>query len=409
MSLHDLRGMSRRRLLQFLAASPLLARNAFAEGPASSDPMQWAPRELDKLITDPKQALDVFDFEPVMKRAVPPAHFGYMATGVNDEVTLRANREAFRKFELRPRRLVDVSKVDMSAEIFGAKYDSPIVIAPTGSNRAFHEDCERGVARAAKAGNHLQILSTVASTSIEDAIGERGAPVWFQLYTTERWEVAERLVKRAEAAGAPAIVLTVDVRAPAKWETFVRLRRTDTRECGSCHSANAYLSSKPNFSGIDVGGLSGTVVSNLGLDVVKRLRDMVKGKLLLKGILAFEEAKLAADAGLDGIVVSNHGGRVDDGTSATIDVLPEIVQAVGGRMPVLVDSGFRRGSDIVTALALGAQAVCVGRPYLWGLGAFGQPGVERVLEILRGETRAAMRQLGASSLKDLTPAMVRRA
>ena len=409
MSLHDLHGMSRRRLLQFLAASPLLARNAFAEGPASSDPMQWAPRELDKLITDPKQALDVFDFEPVMKRAVPPAHFGYMATGVNDEVTLRANREAFRKFELRPRRLVDVSKVDMSAEIFGAKYDSPIVIAPTGSNRAFHEDGERAVARAAKAGNHLQVLSTVASTSIEDAIGERGAPVWFQLYTTERWEVAERLVKRAEAAGAPAIVLTVDVRAPAKWETFVRLRRTDTRECGSCHSANAYLSSKPNFSGIDVGGLSGTVVSNLGLDVVKRLRDMVKGKLLLKGILAFEEAKLAADAGLDGIVVSNHGGRVDDGTSATIDVLPEIVQAVGGRMPVLVDSGFRRGSDIVKALALGAQAVCVGRPYLWGLGAFGQPGVERVLEILRGETRAAMRQLGASSLKDLTPAMVRRA
>src|SRR5215470_6804176 len=358
MSLHDLRGMSGRRLLQFLAASPLLARNAFAEGPASSDPMQWAPRELDKLITDPKQALDVFDFEPVMKKAVPPAHFGYMATGVNDEVTLRANREAFRKFELRPRRLVDVSKVDMGAEIFGAKYDSPIVIAPTGSNRAFHEDGERAVARAAKAGNHLQMLSTVASTSIEDAIGERGAPVWFQLYTTERWEVAERLVKRAEAAGAPAIVLTVDVTGPAQWETFVRLRRTDARECGSCHSANAYLSSKPNFSGIDVGGLSGTVVSNLGLDVVKRLRDMVKGKLLLKGILAFEEAKLAADAGLDGIVVSNHGGRVDDGTSATIDVLPEIVQAVGGRMPVLVDSGFRRGSDIVKALALGAQAVC---------------------------------------------------
>jgi len=408
MSLHDLRGVSRRRLLQFLAASPLAARSALAEGFSSSDPMQWAPRELDKLITDPKQALDVFDFEPVMKKNVPPAHFGYMATGVNDEVTLRANREAFRKFELRPRRLVDVSKVDISAEIFGVKYDSPIVIAPTGSNRAFHEDGERGVARAAKAGNHLQILSTVASTSIEDAIGERGAPVWFQLYTTERWEIAERLVKRAEAAGAPAIVLTVDVRAFAKWETFVRLRRTDTRECGSCHGANAYLSSKPNFAGIDVGGVGGTIVGNMSWDVVKRLRDLVKGKLLLKGILAFEEAKLAADDGLDGIVVSNHGGRVDDGTSAIIDVLPEIVQAVGGRMPVLVDSGFRRGSDVVKALMLGAQAVCIGRPYLWGLGAFGQPGVERVLEILRGETRAAMRQLGAPSLKDLTPAMVRR-
>jgi 4-hydroxymandelate oxidase len=128
----------------------------------------------------------------------------------------------------------------------------------------------------------------------------------------------------------------------------------------------------------------------------------------LKGILAFEDAKLAADAGIDAVIVSNHGGRVEDGVSATIDVLPDIVQAVGGRMQVLVDSGFRRGSDLVKALALGAQAVCIGRPYLWGLGAFGQPGVERVLEILRGETRATVQQLGAPSLKDLTPAMVRR-
>jgi len=128
---------------------------------------------------------------------------------------------------------------------------------------------------------------------------------------------------------------------------------------------------------------------------------------MLKGILHYEDAKLAADAGIDGIVVSNHGGRVEDGVSATIDVLPEIITAAGG-MPVLVDSGFRRGADIVKALALGAQAVCIGRPYLWGLGAFGQPGVERVLEILRGETRAAMQQLGAPTIKDITPSMVRR-
>ena len=140
---------------------------------------------------------------------------------------------------------------------------------------------------------------------------------------------------------------------------------------------------------------------------VKRLRDVVKGKLLLKGILAHEDARLALDAGIDGIVVSNHGGRVEDSSSATIDVLPDIVQAAG-KMPVLVDSGFRRGADIVKALALGAEAVCIGRPYLWGLGAFGQPGVERVLEILRGETRAAMQQLGAPTIKDITPSMVRR-
>jgi len=408
MSPHHISVASRRRLLQFLAASPLIAQNALAEALRSSDPMEWAPRDLDKLITEPKQALDVFDFEPVMKKNVPPAHFGYMATGVDDEATLRANREGFRKIELRPRRLVDVSKIDMGADILGTTYDSPIVIAPTGSNRAFHPDGEIAVARAAKTGNHLQILSTVATTSIEDAIAERGAPVWFQLYTTQRWEIGEALVKRALAAGAPAIAVTLDVRSPAKWETFVRLRRTDTRECGSCHGFNDYLSRKPNFSGIELAGVGTTAVTNLTWDRIKRLRDVVKVKLVLKGILTPEDAKLATEAGIDGIVVSNHGGRVEDGISATIDVLPDIVAAVGG-MPVLIDSGFRRGSDIVKALALGAQAVCIGRPYIWGLGAFGQPGVERVLEILRFETRNAMQQLGAPSLKDLTPAMVRRA
>jgi 4-hydroxymandelate oxidase len=407
MSMHHVRA-SRRRFLQFVAASPLFAHIAQAEGTEGTDPVDWAPRDLARLIADPKEALDVFDFEPVMKKNVPPAHFGYMATGADDEMTLRANRESFHHYALRPRRLVDVSNIDMSLELFGARYDSPVVIAPTGSNRAFHPEGELAVARAAKAGNHLQMLSTVASTSIEDAIAARGAPVWFQLYTTQRWEVAEGLVKRAQAAGAPAIAVTLDVRSPAKWPTFVRLRRTDTRDCGGCHGANDYLSKKPNFTGIDLAGTSSTSVTNLTWDRIKRLREMVKVKLLLKGILTAEDAKMAADAGIDGIVVSNHGGRMEDGVTASIDALPEVVAAVGGRMPVLVDSGFRHGSDIVKALALGATAVCIGRPYLWGLGAFGQSGVERVLGILRHETRLAMQQLGAPTLKDITPDMVRR-
>jgi isopentenyl diphosphate isomerase/L-lactate dehydrogenase-like FMN-dependent dehydrogenase len=221
--------------------------------------------------------------------------------------------------------------------------------------------------------------------------------------------VGEALVKRAEAAGAPVIAVTLDVRASAKWETFLRLRRTDTRDCGSCHGAGDYLSRKPNFKGIELGGVSGTAVTNLTWDAIKRLRDTVKVKLVLKGILDYEDARLAADAGIDAIVVSNHGGRTEDGVSATIDVLPEIVARIDGRIPIMVDSGFRRGSDIVKALALGAQAVCIGRPYLWGLGAFGQAGVERVLAILRAETRTAMQQLGAPTLRDLTPAMIRRA
>jgi isopentenyl diphosphate isomerase/L-lactate dehydrogenase-like FMN-dependent dehydrogenase len=397
----------RRRLLQFLAASPLFAQAALAEAFRPQDPAEWAPRDLEQLIADPTQALDVFDFEPVMKKNVPPAHFGYMATGADDEMTLRANRDGFRKFELRPRRLTDVSNIDMSADILGVTWDSPIVIAPTGSNRAFHPDGEIAVAKAAKTGNHLQILSSVATLSIENAIAARGAPVWFQLYTTQRWEIAQALAKRAEAAGAPVIAVTLDVRSSAKWETFTRLRRTDTRECGSCHGGNDYLSRKPNFAGINLGGVGGTAVTNITWDTIKRLRDTVKVKLVLKGILTHEDAKLAADAGIDAVIVSNHGGRMEDGVSATIEVLPEVV-AAAGTMPVLVDSGFRRGSDIVKALAIGARAVCIGRPYLWGLGAFGQPGVERVLTILRAETRAAMAQLGAASLKDIAPAMVKR-
>jgi 4-hydroxymandelate oxidase len=408
---------SRRRFLEFLAASPLLvhgASSALAQSVSAPvrtpDPLSWAPQDLNNLIADPKQALDVFDFEPVMRKNVPPAHFGYMATGVDDEVTLRANREGFLKFQLRPRRLVDVSKVDMRTEILGVAYDSPIVIAPIGSNRAFHPDAEVAVAKAAKAGGHLQILSTVASTSIKDAIAAREAPVWFQLYTTQRWEIAEALIGRAETAGCPVIVLTLDVIGPLKWGTFVRLRRTDTRECTACHhGGNDYLASKPNFAGIDLGPVTGTTVTNLTWDMVKRLRDRIKVKFVLKGILAVEDARLAADAGIDGIIVSNHGGRVEDDGRSTIDALPEIVEAVGGRMPVLIDSGFRRGTDIIKALAIGAQAVCIGRPYLWGLGAFGQPGVERVLDILRVETRAAMQQVGAPSVKHLVPAMVRRA
>src|SRR3989440_5971656 len=186
MSPHPIHFDSRRRLLQFLAASPLFARNALAEGLRPQDPPDWSSRDLDKLIADPTQALDVFDFEPLMKKNVPPAHFGYMATGVDDEVTLRANRDAFRNFALRPRRVVNGSKIDMSADILGTTYDSPIVIAPTGSNRAFHPDAEIAGWRGGGQGNHLQILSTVATTSIEDATAARGGPVWFQLYTTQR-------------------------------------------------------------------------------------------------------------------------------------------------------------------------------------------------------------------------------
>jgi 4-hydroxymandelate oxidase len=404
---------ARRRFLKFLAASPLLGRTAdvLAQEQRLPDPSVWGTRMLDKLIASPREAISVFDFEPVMHEKVPPAHFGYMATGIDGEVTLRANREGFLKFQLRPRRLIDVETLDLRMELFGQTYPSPIVLAPTSSNKAFHEDGELAVARAARKGDHLQMLSTVATASIEQTIEARGRSVWFQLYPTNKWEVAEGLTRRAEKAGAETIVVTADVLARQNWETLVRLWRTDTRNCGSCHAPGlaSYVKRKPNFDGLDISGITSTGATNLTWDFVKRLRDTVKTRLVLKGLMTAEDAVLAVDNGLDAIVVSNHGGRDEDSGRSTIDALPEIIEAVDGRIPVLVDSGFRRGTDIIKALALGARAVCIGRPYLWGLGAFGQPGVERVLEILQQETRAAMMQVGAPSLKHLVPTMVRRA
>lgn len=398
---------ARRRFLGWLAASPLVASAGRSAAQSLPDPAIWAPRDPARIITSPADAQNVFDFEPAMRKAVSPAHFGYMATGTDDEATLRANRAGFQRYQLRPRRLIDVSQVDTSIEIFGERYPSPIAIAPTASNRAFHEDGELAVARAARRGDHLQMLSTVATTSVEAANEARGRPVWFQLYPTDKRELGEALARRAEAAGCRTIVVTVDVLARQNWETYARLWRADGGNCGSCHGLGlpAFVARKPNFAGLDISGVSSTGATSLTWDTLKRLRDVVKTRLVVKGLLAPEDAVLASRAGMDGIIVSNHGGRSEDNGGSTIEVLPEVVAAAGANLPVLVDSGFRRGTDIVKALAIGARAVCIGRPYLWGLGAFGQPGVERVLEILQRETRAAMMQMGAPTVKALVPAL----
>jgi len=410
---------SRRRFMQFLAGSPLCAAatgSALAQtllpGSRLPDPLMWAPLDAGKLIKDPKQAINVFDFEPVMRQNVPPAHFGYMASGIDDEVTLRANREDFLKFQLRPRRLVDVSKVDMSADILGVKYSSPIIVAPVGGQKSFHAEGEIATAKGAKAGNHLMILSTATTSSVEDVTAARGAPVWYQLYATNKWEVARAMVTRAEKAGCPVVAVTVDRSGGRNQETLFRLQRTDTRQCAGCHdrsSLQANMKRRSMYEGLDLTGLTNTQSSNMTWDFLKRLRDTTKMKIVLKGILAHEDARLAVERGMDAIIVSNHGARSEDSGRSSIDALPEILEAVGGRMPVLVDSGFRRGTDIAKALAMGAQGVCIGRPYIWGLGAFGQPGVERVLELLRIELHAIMQQVGAPSIRQLTPAMVRRA
>jgi isopentenyl diphosphate isomerase/L-lactate dehydrogenase-like FMN-dependent dehydrogenase len=276
----------------------------------------------------------------------------------------------------------------------------------------FHPEGEIATAKGAKPGNHLTILSTATTTGVEDVTAARGAPIWYQLYASNSWDVAKALVQRADKAGCLAVVVTVDRSGGRNQETLFRLQRTDARDCNACHERTSLATNmkrRSMYQGIDLSGLTNTQSSAMTWDFFKRLRDLTKMKIIAKGILAWEDAVIAADNGLDGIIVSNHGARSEDSGRSSIDALPEIVEAVKGRIPILVDSGFRRGTDIVKALCMGATAVCVGRPYIWGLGAFGQPGVERVLELLRVETRAAMQQVGAPTIKHLVPAMVRRA
>ena len=248
---------------------------------------------------------------------------------------------------------------------------------------------------------------------MEDVTKARGGPIWFQLYASPRWEVAQALIKRAEAAGCPVLVVTVDRIAGRNQETLFRLMRTDTRECSACHDRSSFAARagrRQNYDGIDLTSITGSgESSNLSWNTIKRMREITRMKIVLKGIVTPEDAELSIQNGIDGILVSNHGGRGEDNGRSTIDALPEIIAAVKGRIPVIIDSGFRRGTDAVKALAMGAQAVGVGRPYLWGLGAFGQEGVERVLEIVRTETRVAMQQCGVRSVKELNPSFVRRA
>ncbi len=413
----DVQAASRRKFLQFLAASPLLAASdlaAFAnESPNRlPDPMVWSPRNLDRLIKDPKEALNVFDFEPVMAKNVPPAHFGYMATGIDDEQTLRANREGFQKFVLRPRRLVNVSKPDTSVELFGHEYASPVGICPTGSQRAYHPDGEVAVARAAQARQSLDDLVQPVLASVEDATKARGAPIWFQLYATNNYEIAAHHVHRAEHARLRGGGGDGRPQRRTQHRNRTAAPAHDTRQCTERHDRSSLatnLKKRPRTrASISPGMTEYPLLGHeLGLHQAAA-RDITKMKMVIKGIITWEDAELARKNEIDAVIVSNHGGRAEDGGPSTIESLPEII-AVADDMPVLINPGFRRGSDIVKALCMGARAVCVGRPYLWGLGAFGQPGVERVLELLRIETRAQMQQMGAPTLKHLVPAMVRRA
>jgi (S)-2-hydroxy-acid oxidase len=409
---------SRRKFLRYLALSPALATPALLRasswnifGSSMRGGKVLATVETPAppgLITSAEQALDVMEFEGVARKTLPPAHFAYLATGVDDDATVGINHEAYSHLEIRSRRLIDVSKIDTSIRLLGATWETPIFLSPVSAMKAFHPEGEVAVAKAARSKHHLQILSTVASSSVEEVTAARGEPVWQQLYPTNDWNVTRAIIKRAEAAGSPALVFTVDIHDNSNRETIARARRVDDRACSACHESGfaGYVRRKPMFDGLDVSKATGLYDPSFTWDFVKRLKDATGMKLLLKGIVTREDAQLAVQHGADGIVVSNHGGRAEESLRPTIECLPEVVDAVKGRVPVLIDGGIRRGTDVFKALALGATAVGIGRPYGWGLAAFGQPGVEAVLAIMRRELETVMRQAGTPSVAGITKAFV---
>jgi len=393
---------ARREFLRFLLASPYVAALGGAAAFLEERGLAGQGTDGTGVISKPADALSVFDFEEAARRRVLPGHWAYMASGVDDDGTLRANREAFKHVQLRPRRLHDPRLVDMKTDLFGTAYASPIYLCPTGGEKSFHADGELAVARAAKARNTLQVLSTAASTGIEDVNKALGRPAWYQVYAPNTWEANEALLKRVEAAGSTVIALTVDNITGRNSETYLRTRPKDLTQCNSCHPNGPGSGPRPMTADLPRGG------ARVAVDwaLVDRIRQAWHGQFLIKGIDTREDARMCVDHGLDAIMVSNHGGRATETLRATLEALPEVVAEVNGRIPVFVDGGFRRGTDVFKALALGAKAVGIGRPFLWGLGAFGEAGVDRVLEIMQGELKLVMGNCGTATPADITRAYV---
>lgn len=429
---------SRRRFFQFLATSPLLAlaypalaadwRQAFGreagrhahaglpartlcpecgqvmayQQPAVGGTAPGASALDDQfggqVIESVSEAVNVWDLERTAHANNLPVHWAYLHMGVDDLETRVANREGFMRLQLRPRRLgASVAKVDTSVSLFGRRWDTPLFLCPVAALEAYHTEGESGAARAARARGILQMQSHQSSQSYEQIAEARGEPHWFQLYANADWGITERTIKKVAGLGCPVVVWTIDLLGGSNRELN---RRALGREgytgalCQNCHNH------KPDYRRPMHRGAEGPAGPRhpFDWDYVKRLKDATPMKVVLKGIVTREEAELAVQHGADGVFVSNHGGRAENSLRSTIECLPEVVAGVKGRVPVFIDSGVRRGADIFKAIALGADAVGIGRPYVWGLGAFGQPGVDKVIEILTDEFRMVMRQTRTTAI-----------
>ncbi|MEA1882136.1 MAG: alpha-hydroxy acid oxidase [Candidatus Marinimicrobia bacterium] len=374
--------VARREFLAWVGASSLLAFtgcNVHIETNAK------------RMINKADKAKNVFDLAEVAEHRMGEESFSYLEGGADDLLTVQTNMDAYKKLEIRARRLVDVQNIDTKLRLFDRDLTTPVLLAPVGLQEFFHKEGELASAKAAAKLNHQMVVSTVSNFSVGEIAKAGGKEVWFQLYPTPDRKITRELLKRAENAGCSVLFLTVDTPVLGNREqhsdTLNRLLQSGELPLG-------------NYEGIR--NDEPITDSSMTWDMVAWLKENTNMKIVLKGIVTQEDAKLSVKYDTDGIVVSNHGGRQLESNRATIGCLSEVVEAVHGKIPVLIDGGIRRGTDIFKALALGADAVCIGRPFCYGLGAFGQKGVEKALTLLQAELILTMQLAGTVSLEKIT-------
>lgn len=406
----DCQQSARRQFLRFLMMSPLLGsaglmapwsfliKTASAWDGVSTattidevHPSYDSPFPSGKYpLTRCSDASNVFQFKDVARTKLSPKTFHFIESGADDMKTVQANREAFDLLQIRVRRLIDVSSVDTSVNIFGSAMKTPLILAPVGVQQRLHPEGELASARAAVSKKCLFTVAMLSSYSIAEINTETRGPLWFQLYPSPDRETTLQMLKQAEDAGSKALVLTVDgpVRGNREREFWYQ-----------SHSKERTFPRMGNMEAIK--GRLRIGDPSLTWNYIEWLKAKTAMKVVLKGIVTHEDARLCKKYGADGLIVSNHGGRQEESNRGTIECLPEVVEAVGGKIPVLIDSGFRRGTDIFKALALGAQAICIGRPYLWGLASFGEEGVGKVIDLLNAELIRIMQLAGTPSIQNI--------
>jgi len=366
-----------------------------------------------KFFRDSHEALptaDVTRFEPLARRRLSKMAYDYVRSGGGDEISMRANRAGFERLQLEPSVLVDVSQIDTRVNLFGSEFESPILLAPVAYHRLYHAEGEIGTARGASAAGAGLVISTFTTTSIDEIARNTQQPIWFQLYVQRDREFTKNMVQRAVAAGCKAVCVTVDTPVLGNRYGQLSFGLPKGMECVHLRGMKAPGSAQVTGHKTKRANIYDALFDpSFNWNDLEWLRKVAGVPVLVKGVLSAEDGRRAVSCGADGVIVSNHGGRNLDTVPATIDALPRVVEAVAGRIPVMLDSGIRRGTDVLMALALGAKAVFIGRPYVYGLAVGGAKGVERVILILRDELERAMALTGRRSIAEIDASVLRRA